>query len=410
MLIQQLPVAKYLSINIILWGVVLALHAACTNFATILVARTVLGIFEAVCQPAFLTMSSMWYKRSEQASIITFWFMMNGTQQIVGGLLAYCFSLIRSGPVKGYQALFMTYGILSVLWGVFVLIWLPDSPMRAHCFSEDDKKLMVERVRSNQTGLQNKKWRKEQFIEALTDVQTWGYCLVSFTTTLPTSGLGAFANIIITSFNFTVLQTQLLAMVLGVVIIVILLSSTWIANKTQQTLIVMGVYVIPSVAGTVVLLSVKNTGKASQIGLLFSYYIVLSFWAAQTLSMTLISRNIAGQTKKMVVTAMYFVTGCVGNAIGKPITIYGGILTFSPESGPQVFLDWNKPRYFIAFATHMVCYAVLILDILFLRWYLKLQNTRKSRSQGLQHTGGEDVVQAFGDFTDKENKSFRYVF
>jgi hypothetical protein len=75
-------------------------------------------------------------------------------------------------------------------------------------------------------------------------------------------------------------------------------------------------------------------------------------------------------------------------------------------AGPQVFLDSNKPRYFIAFATHMGCYVVLVLDILFLRWYLKSQNNKKT---GDPAPTDEEVVQAFGDFTDRENKSFRYV-
>lgn len=139
-IIQRVPVAKYLSANIILWGIVLALHATATNFTTLVVCRTFLGIFEAVCQPAFLIMSSLWYKRDEQAQTVTYWYVMNGAQQIVGGLLAYCFSLLGNDRVvKSYQAIFITYGSASVLWGVFVLFWLPDSPMRAKCFSEEDK-------------------------------------------------------------------------------------------------------------------------------------------------------------------------------------------------------------------------------------------------------------------------------
>jgi hypothetical protein len=260
----------------------------------------------------------MWYKRDEQAQIVTYWYMMNGGQQIVGGLLAYCFSLIKHGPIKSWQAIFLTYGCFSVLWGVFVLWWLPDSPMKAKCFSEEDKKLMVERVRSNQTGLQNRIWRKYQFVEALKDPQTWCYGLIQICTTLPTSGLGAFANIIISGFHFTVLQTQLLAMVLGAFIIIILLSSTWLARKTSQNLIVMGFYVIPSFVGTVVLLTVINTSTSTKAGLLVSYYIVLSFWAAQTLAMSMLSRNIAGQTKKSVVVSINFVCWATGNAIGKP--------------------------------------------------------------------------------------------
>lgn len=67
---------------------------------------------------------------------------------------------------------------------------------------------------SNQTGVQNRKFKKEQVWEALTDPQCWGYASVQLCTTLPTSGLGSFQGIIIKSFGFSVLQTQLLAFVL----------------------------------------------------------------------------------------------------------------------------------------------------------------------------------------------------
>lgn len=178
-LIQRVPIAKYLGISIILWGTVLACHAACTNFTQLVVVRTLLGIFECVCQPAFLVLSAMWYKREEQAQTVAYWYMMNGGQQIVGGLLAYCFSLIKTGPLKSWQALFMTYGLLSILWGAFVIFWMPDSPMRAKCFSEQDKKLMIERVRSNQTGLQNKTFRSYQIREAFLDPQLYCYMLIA---------------------------------------------------------------------------------------------------------------------------------------------------------------------------------------------------------------------------------------
>lgn len=74
-------------------------------------------------------------------------------------------------------------------------------------------------------------------------------------------------------------------------------------------------------------MTVENTSTATKAGLLLSYYIVLSFWAAQNLAMSMISRNIAGQTKKSVVVAANFVSWAAGNAIG-----------------PQVFLSWDSPR------------------------------------------------------------------
>ena len=81
-----------------------------------------LGIVNAVRQHSFLVLSAMGYKRSEQAATVTYWYMMNGAQQFVGGVLAYCFSLITSGPLKSYQVLFITYGVISIAWGGIVII------------------------------------------------------------------------------------------------------------------------------------------------------------------------------------------------------------------------------------------------------------------------------------------------
>ncbi|OLN96436.1 putative transporter C417.10-like protein 1 [Colletotrichum chlorophyti] len=394
-IIARVPIAKYLSFSIIAWGAVLACHAACTDFKGLVVVRTLLGIFESACQPAFVILSSMWYRREEQASRVTYWYMMNGAQQIVGGLLAYCFTNIKSGPLKSWQWLFLAYGIVSVLFGVFVLFWMPDSPMRAKCFSEDVKKEMVERVRDNQTGIQNKQFKREQAIEALKDPQVWGYSLIALCTTLPTSGLGAFANIIIKGFGFDTLQTQLLAMVLGFYIIIVLLGSVWLVKKTGQNLLVMLGFCVPSVVGTVLLMTLPNETHAQHIGLLICYYITLSFWSAQTLALSLISRNIAGQTKKQFAVAINFIIWATGNAIG-----------------PQVFLSWNGPRYFIAFATHLGCYALLIIIIIALRFYLIGQNKKRDAmaAAGIIEASPDYTAHAFEDKTDKENLSFRYVF
>jgi sugar phosphate permease len=395
-IIQRVPIAKYLGINICLWGTVLALHAVSKNFTHMVVLRTLLGIFEACCQPTFILLSSMWYKREEQAATVTYWYMMNGGQQIVGGLLAYCFSLIgKDKAIHSWQALFITYGVISVIWGLFVIFWMPDSPMRAKCFSEEDKHLMVERVRANQTGMQNKKFRAYQMWEAFRDPQMYCYCAIQIFTTLPTSGLGAFANIIISGFKFSVLQTQLLAMVLGFYIIIVLLGSAWLVKKTGQNLLVMLAFVIPSYVGTIVLMTVENKNMGTKVGLLISYYITLSFWSAQTLCLSMVSRNIAGATKKSTVVAATFVSWAVGNSIG-----------------PQVFLDRDAPRYFIAFGVHLGCYVCLTLAIIFLRFWLVLQNKRKARvleENGLS-AADNNLTHAFEDRTDQENLHFRYIY
>lgn len=69
------------------------------------------------------------------------------------------------------------------------------------------------------------------------------------------------------------------------------------------------------------------------------------------------------------------------------------------DAGPQVFLKWDAPRYFIAFSTHLGCYTLLILNLVVLRWHLRRQN-KKRDAVG---TVPESMVHAFEDLTDKEN-------
>jgi hypothetical protein len=63
-------------------------------------------------------------------------------------------------------------------------------------------------------------------------------------------------------------------------------------------------------------MTVPPNTTAQKAGLLTCYYLTLSFWSAQTLGLSMVSRNVAGQTKKSVVIATNFIFWSVGNAIG----------------------------------------------------------------------------------------------
>ena len=56
LLLQKLPVAKYLAGNVICWGVVIAASAAATNFGALMTVRFLLGVFESCVQPVFIIM------------------------------------------------------------------------------------------------------------------------------------------------------------------------------------------------------------------------------------------------------------------------------------------------------------------------------------------------------------------
>ncbi|KAI5117294.1 hypothetical protein M0805_006816 [Coniferiporia weirii] len=392
-LLQRLPIGKYLGFNIMMWGAVLACTAACKNFAGLVTVRTFLGIFECVCQPAFVFLSTMWYTREEQGLAIGAFYACNGFQQMVGGLLAYGVAHIEGQSLKNWQILFLLLGCITVVWGIFVMLWLPDSPMKATCWSDEDKHLIAERVRKNQTGIQNKEFKKYQAVEALSDPTVWAVTLTSFTNGLPTGGIGAFGNIILSAFGFSQLQIYLLAIAQGAVIVTFLFSAAWLAKRYKQRLLVSFIYTLPNVAGTIVFLTVRISAH-TKVGLLLAFYCCNAFAAVATLNLAAMSGNIAGRTKQVIATTLVFVAWAVGNAVG-----------------PQVFLANDGPRYIKAWTSHIVIYAVQLAAIVFLRARLMRLNVLKRRAQGLAENkvGGEDAVgevsqqNAFADLTDYEN-------
>lgn len=82
-------------------------------------------------QPTLMTLTVMYYRREEHPLVISWWYCQQGVQLGVAGLLAFGLTYLQNAPIYPWQALFIVVGGLTVIWGVLILIFLPDSPMRA---------------------------------------------------------------------------------------------------------------------------------------------------------------------------------------------------------------------------------------------------------------------------------------
>jgi MFS transporter, ACS family, allantoate permease len=67
---------------------------------------------------------------------------------------------------------FLTGG-LAILVGIAVIFWMPDSPVHAEFLTRDERVIAVERIRDDQGGTENKRIKKSQIIEAVSDIRTW---------------------------------------------------------------------------------------------------------------------------------------------------------------------------------------------------------------------------------------------
>lgn len=171
---QVLPAAKWLGANVILWGVATACGAAAHNYTTLLVSRVFLGIFEATIGPSLMLISSQWYTKSEQAPRFSFWYLGLGLGQIIGGAVSFGFQHIGPGAcLAGWRIMFVTLGCITVLIGLCTFLLLPDTPMKAKWLTPGEKVALLKHVSVNQTGIENRKFRPKEIVEALCDPQLY---------------------------------------------------------------------------------------------------------------------------------------------------------------------------------------------------------------------------------------------
>ena len=107
-------------------------------------------------------------------------------------------------------------------------------------------------------------------------------------------------------------------------------------------------------------MTVVNTDTATEAGLLFSYYICLSFWAAQTLGMSMLTRNVGGETKKSVVRAMNFIAWAAGNAAGPQVSFRSSGY-YTGSEADSVLLVIGLPGMGCAPVFHRVCHTYGLL-------------------------------------------------
>jgi MFS transporter, ACS family, allantoate permease len=127
-----------------------------------------------------MLINSMFYTRTEMGERVGWTFQCNGLAMVISGLIAYgVYHTEASWPavpasatapaiqayhpkVAQWQWYMIVISLLTlvtfILWGLF----LPDSPTRAKFLTEEEKVVVIKRIKSNQSGIEAKEWKKSQ--------------------------------------------------------------------------------------------------------------------------------------------------------------------------------------------------------------------------------------------------------
>ncbi|GKZ61694.1 hypothetical protein AnigIFM49718_008420 [Aspergillus niger] len=357
--------------NRLIWGGILMCHAAATNFGGLMAARFFLGVGEAAIAPGFSLITGMFYKREEQPARQSAWFLGNCIASVIGGVVAYGIGNIKADAVTSWQLLFL----------------------KAIFLTKPERAIAMHRTLANKTGVADEgSFRWDQAWQAIRDPQTWFLVLYTFSVNLCNGGITSFSSIIINGFGFSQIRSLLMQMPLGGAQIVFLILTAGIATFIPRTRILMMIFnTLTSLIGMILVWKLDEDNRRGRLtGLALGAVFAVNI----PLSLSIISSNVAGFTKRSTTSALLFVAYCVGNIVG-----------------PQFFYSSEEPYYPTGMKAATSGLALGAFFLVCLLGYYIWENKRRDRLYGVpeQMTESQELALGLSSKTDLEIEDFRYV-
>ncbi|KAH8653603.1 major facilitator superfamily domain-containing protein [Xylariales sp. PMI_506] len=384
-LMSRFSINKFVGVMIIVWGIVSGCLAAPENFAGFAAVRFLLGACEGAVSPAFVMITSNWYKKEEHPIRIAVWVSCNGIATIVGALIMYGVGYAEHVALANWRVMFLICAGATIVCGTVFIFLMPHSPENAWFLNDEEKKIAVQRLLTDGMTQEKKVFKKHQLWEALKDPLCWAAVLFGFLGTFASPVL-KFASLVISGFGWSKFNTMLVGLPTGAFQVAFI----WITvigirvTKIPRCYWGIAVTIIPLV-GNVGVACIPSTSK---------WGVVIFTWLASTISpvmvvsLSLMASNIKGNTKKSVISNAYFI-------------LYG----LAAVIAPQLWQTADAPRYIKGLEADIICLSLIIL--LFIAYGI-IATRENRRRDGLEDVAQDDSTEKL-DVTDREDLSFRYT-
>lgn len=405
---QRLPFGSFVAATITLWSVIVFLHCVCTSYGALLAIRFLLGVVEAVIVPAIEITIGMFFPRATQSVLQPiFWITCMGAP-IPAGFIAYGLLFSRS-TVLPWKFFMIITGSITFFLAIYCWFFYPNNPAEAHFLTVQEKVHAIKRVHdSSQSSIEQKQFKKAQFVETIRDPVSWLFALQSFTLML-SNNLAYQQNLLFVSLGVSNLGSTLVSVAGGAfsvascIVAAVLLR--WFPNRNAYWGVL---WCIPAVLGGIGMVALPWDNK---LGLLTCLLLAGStFGITYIIALGWTTSTAAGYTKKL--------TRNVGFMIG-----YGVANIISP----QIWVAKDQPRYYFAWIIQIVISWVgTPVILLTIRFILARRNKERRAWIAEQQAAGDDgegyveqldeegnlvkekVDLALLDLTDLENKYFIY--
>ena len=182
MVLQGLGARLWLGPIMIVWGVVSAFTMFVKSATGFYILRFVLGIVESGFFPGVILYLTYWYTQKHRAKMVAAFMIANPLSGVLAGPISGAILAFTSGAggLRAWQWLFLLEGVPSAMMGMAMMWFLDDNPVEAKWLTNDERSLLVRRLREEEEAKRNKGESRHSLIDVFKSGKVWLLCLVYF--------------------------------------------------------------------------------------------------------------------------------------------------------------------------------------------------------------------------------------
>ncbi|KAI5468105.1 major facilitator superfamily domain-containing protein [Mariannaea sp. PMI_226] len=353
----------FIPLTTLLFGIATVATGFAKTRAQIIGLRFLLGIFEAGMMPGIAYYLSRWYRHAELSFRLGMYMVMAPLAGAVGGLFASgILSLDHVGSLTEWRMIFGVEGIITIGLALITLATLTNSPESAFWLSVEEKKLAIDRVKSERIAqdavIDKINWAKLK--NGMLNPVTISTAFIFLLDNIVVLGISFFLPTIIRSIypEYGRVHQQLLTVPPYVVAAFFVLFVPWLASHydTRQIFLFLSCPLV--IIGYAIL--IKSKDDSVRYGAIF--LTASSAFIPGALSNAQVSANTVSDTSRSI-------------AIGTNVMFgyFGGLIA------TWTYLPWDGPMYPIGNGLNLaVASGVAVISLGGLVW-MKYDNKRRDR-------------------------------
>ncbi|CAJ2506217.1 Uu.00g003470.m01.CDS01 [Anthostomella pinea] len=369
------------------FGIMSVCQGLVQNYAGLLATRFFLGVFETGMFPGCFYLIGMWYKRSEAQKRYSLFFSSTSLAGAFGGLLASAIG--KMDGIRGYSGwrwIFILEGILTCVAAIIFFFIFPSFPEQAKWLTEEERAYVKARLQADQgSSAAERKISLRDVVNVMKDHRVWLGGFMYFGLIVPAYSYAFFAPTIISTYNYSAIQTQLHSVPPWAASFVFSLLLATLSDWTRHRAAFAIVPLAMTVSAFAVLLTV-HTNKTVEYAML--HLITMGTYGVMPIIVCWFTMNLGGHHRRSIGTAWQIGFGNIG----------GIIATYA-------FLDTDAPYFHNGYSICLgfTCLSALASTLYFIS--IRMENRKRAKAATNVGLSGYEKTE-LGDL----NPEFKYMY